>query len=298
MVLIALTGAGFGLGIVVIVRGLFPPRMSLADALAALHRPPVPAPIAEQGEARWLSRVGRFAVPLLRSTGLPGGRLRRDLQTLGRDVDRHLAEKVAAGAAGLLIPSMLLFSLQGMGAADLGMAAPLAVVLLCGLAMFVLPDAAVRREAAERRREMRHTLSALLDLAVVALAGGAGVEQSLADASAVTKGWAATQIRRALDTASLSRTPPWGALARLGDELDVTELQEFAATIALAGSEGARVRESLSAKAAGLRERLQSEAQAEAVAATERMALPLAMLFLAFLIFIGYPALSHVMTGL
>ena len=94
------------------------------------------------------------------------------------------------------------------------------------------------------------------------------------------------------------RTPPWGPLGRLGEELGIEELSELAATVALAGAEGAKVRATLAAKAASIRSHALANAQANAEAMSERMSLPVVVLFAGFLLFVGYPALAHVLEGL
>ena len=112
------------------------------------------------------------------------------------------------------------------------------------------------------------------------------------------QGWAFGQLRRALEEARLTRTPPWGPLGRLGQALGVDELSELAASVALAGAEGARVRASLAAKATSIRSHALADAQADAEAMSERMSLPVVVLFAGFLLFVGYPALAHVLAGL
>ncbi|WP_331738746.1 type II secretion system F family protein [Embleya sp. NBC_00896] len=293
-----LLGALAGTGILMALKGAFPPRIPLADALAALHRPATPAPITAAEDERWSARAGRVLVPALLALGLPNAGLRRDLQVLGRSVERHLAEKAAAGVAGVILPPLLLTLLTAGGVVDGGIVFPIGAAVFLGAALFLAPDADVRSKARARRAEMRHALSVFLDLTVVSLAGGAGVDQALNDAASVPRGWAAGQLRRALATAALTRTAPWEPLARLGEELDVRELQELAATVALAGSEGAKVRASLNSKAVSMRTRQITDAQGAASSATERMTLPLAVLFTGFLLFIGYPAVSAVTTGL
>jgi hypothetical protein len=99
-------------------------------------------------------------------------------------------------------------------------------------------------------------------------------------------------------TAKLTRTTPWSTLGQLGTELGVHQLSELAASVSLAGTEGARVRASLAAKAAALRTRELTDAEGDAQAATERMSLPVVVLFGGFLIFIGFPALASVLGGL
>jgi len=78
----------------------------------------------------------------------------------------------------------------------------------------------------------------------------------------------------------------------------VAELTELAASLTLAGTEGAKVRASLAAKATSLRNRQLADAETTAQAATERMSLPLVLLFAGFLLLIGYPAVVHVLTGI
>jgi len=103
---------------------------------------------------------------------------------------------------------------------------------------------------------------------------------------------------RALDQARLARQTPWAALGRLGQQLGVIELSELAASVALAGTEGAKVRSSLAAKAASLRTHQLAEAETADQAASERMSLPVVLLFAGFLLFLGYPAVQKVLTGL
>jgi tight adherence protein C len=72
----------------------------------------------------------------------------------------------------------------------------------------------------------------------------------------------------------------------------------LAASVSLAGTEGAKVRASLAAKAASLRTHELAEAETADQAATERMSLPVVLLFAGFLVFLGYPAVEKVLTGL
>jgi uncharacterized membrane protein len=72
----------------------------------------------------------------------------------------------------------------------------------------------------------------------------------------------------------------------------------LAASVSLAGSEGAKIRASLAAKAHALRARQLADAEAHAQSATERMSLPVVLLFGAFLLFLGYPATVNVLGGL
>jgi len=126
---------------------------------------------------------------------------------------------------------------------------------------------------------------------------GGGIETALGDAASIGNSWAFSYLRRGLDGARRARETPWAALGRLGQELGIGELSELAASVALAGTEGAKVRASLAAKAASLRTHELAEAETADQAATERMSLPIVMLFAGFLFFIGFPAVERVLTG-
>lgn len=290
-------GVGLGIGLWALAVYLFPPRPALTAVLARATAPPRPAPILTTDDTGWATRLGRPAVAPLRALGLPGPRLTRDLAVIGRSTSTHLAEKAALTVAGLLLPVLLTVVLAVAGL-RLGFEFPIICGLLLAAVGFVLPDLQARSEAAKLRVGFRHALSAYLDLVWITLAGGAGVDSALGDSVNIGRGWAFEQIHRALDTARLTRTTPWATLRRLGEELDVTELAELAASVSLAGTEGAKVRTSLAAKAQALRTRQITESEGEAQAATERMSLPVMALFLGFLAFIAYPALTQVLNGL
>lgn len=305
MTLRLVLGAGLGIGLWALAVWLFPPRESLAQGLRRLRAPAEPVRDAvgdadagaDVDRGGWAGVLGRpFAGPLA-ALGLPGTRLAGDLSLLCRPVALHLAEKAAGALAGLVAPAVFA-TLLVVADIPLGIEFPvLAGVVLAGVG-FVVPDLAVRAEAARRRTSFRHALSAYLDLVWITLAGGAGVDTALHDSATVGRGWAFEEIRRCLEAARLTRSTPWLALRALGDRLGVTELAELAASVNLAGTEGARVRSSLTAKAGALRTRQLTDAEAAAQSATERMALPVALLFLGFLVFIAYPAVLKVLTAL
>ena len=293
-------GAGFGIGLWALMVGLFPPRPSLGAVLARANAlPPAPllAPILSAGEAGWVILLGRLFAGPLQALGLPRESLLRDLAVVGRPASAHLAQQAVCGLAGLLAP-VLAQLLLTVGDLSLGIAPPLIAALMFATLGFLVPDVRVRAEAKRLRIGFRHALSAYLDLVGITLAGGAGVDSALRDAAAIGHGWAFARICRALDTARLTRTTPWATLRQLGEELGVSELAELAASISLAGTEGAKVRVSLAAKAAAVRTHQITDAEADTHAATERMSLPVMVLFLGFLIFIGFPALTQILNGL
>ena len=160
---------------------------------------------------------------------------------------------------------------------------------------FFVPDLLLARRAAQRRRDFRYALSLFLDLVVIVLAGGGGVETALHDAANAGSGWAFGELRRVLNTARLQRNSPWAALARLGESIGSPELIELASSVELAGTSGARVRDSLRAKAISARDHELAEAESEALAASERMGAPMVAMFVGLILLIGFPAMATVL---
>ena len=297
--LILLAGLGTGTGLWLILIGWFPRPPSLAQALDApdrlLRRDLAAA--TDEPAAGWAGRWGRPAARWLRSLGLPTATTRRDLATIDKPIDVHLAEQATATIFGLLLPPVAATTLVVLGF-EVGLGLPAGMSLVGAVAGFFTPEAAVRTEAAKHRAAFRDALSSFLDLVVISLASGSGVDQALDEAASVGSGPAFTELRYALTEARLARIAPWDVLADLGRRVGIPELQQLAATVGLAGTEGAKVRASLRSRAVALRDRQLSDAEGIANAATERMALPIVALFAGFLIFLGYPALSAVLGGL
>jgi tight adherence protein C len=259
---------------------------------------PAPAPaVTVQPVQGWVSRLGRPVVPLLARTGLPRSGALADLAVCGQDPARHLAEQAAMAVLGFLMVPALAGMLTVAGVA-VGWQLPVWAGLLAAAAGLFLPDLALASQAAKRRAELRDAVAGMLDLVTIALAGGAGVEQALRDATDDPDGWAQAALRQAVEAAHLTRRPPWETIGDLGETTGVTALRELSAALSLAGSEGARIKATLSARSAALSAHQLAEAEAAAVSATEAMVLPVVVLLGGFLVFIGYPAFAAVLQAL
>ena len=294
----ALTG-GAGL---LSFRLLFPPAPPLRASIDRLQRRNALASLAMPDQSEGMSdllgrTVGVTAARMGRDLGLNFAALEADLRITGGSVEQHLAKKVVLGLYGLAMPALLtlLGSLLGF---TIPFVYPALLGVLLGVLFFFAPDVGNRHQARARRDDFKHSLGSFLDLVVISLAGGAGVESALRDAAAIGEGWTFVQLHNALETTVLTGETPWAVLSRLGVELSVPELVELAASLSLAGTEGARVRESLAVKANSLRDHALAEAETEAQSTTEKMAMPVVMLFLGFLLLIGYPAASAITSTL
>lgn len=236
-------------------------------------------------------------MPLLNTWGLPRRGVRADLGICGRTAEIHVAEQAAGALTGALLAPAL-SGLAALAGAGWSATIPIWGAVIGAGAGLMLPDLLVREQARRHRADFLHALSAFLDITVISLAGGAGVEQSLDHAADAGSGWAHTRLRHALDIARLTRRPPWEPLGDLGATLALTELAELAATMRLAGEEGARIRASLTARAATVRHHRLTDTESRAAQATERMSLPVVILMVGFLIFLGYPAVTTILSDL
>lgn len=300
MIVAFLCGAGVGLGALVLFRGTRSPRPALIPALERM-RPDYVDPTASAVLGGRLelegARLGHRLATALDGSGLRLASARADLSVIERPIERFYLDKVVFGVLGLvLVPATV--AAFGFFGLVVPVIVPVWVSLVLGAGGFFLPDFLVKGEAAERRRSFCHALSAFLELVRINLAGGAGIEGALHDAVGVGQGWAFARLRETLAHARLSGDTPWAALGRLGTELRVDELVELSSSLVLAGNEGAKIRESLGAKADSLRRHEAALAETKAQQASERMSLPVGLLLMGFLIFLGYPALSKVLSGL
>ena len=300
MILGLLCGAGVGLGVLLVVRGVRQPRPALALSLERL-RPGYEDPATATALGGRLevhgARLGERLALAMDRTGLRLASTRADLAVTGKPLERFYLDKVLFAIFGFVfIPAAV--AAASMAGVALPVIVPVWISLGFGLVGFFLPDLLIRGEAAEARRGFRHALSAFLELVRINLAGGAGIEGALHDSVGVGSGWAFDRLREALAVARLSGETPWAALGRLGADLRVDELIELSSSLVLAGSEGAKIKESLAAKADSLRRHEAAVAEAKAQEASERMSVPIAVLLFGFLIFLGYPAVAHIFTSL
>ncbi len=296
---VVLLGVMAGLGCV----GAFLGTRATIPSLEAIMRsgnrtlPSVPSAAHGRGVVDRLGHLGMRSEVVGRLQALPPwASLRAPLAITGTTPEQLVGRVILGVGAGAIVPPVL-WAL----AATAGVSVPLAIPVLMAVILVpssaYLPFASLMEGAKRRRQHFRTVIGSYVDLVVLNLAGGVGIEGALVSAADISGDWAAKRISRALSLARDTGEPAWGALHALGLELGVVELMELAATLQLAGTEGARIRQSLSARAASLRRHQQAEAESAANAMTERLFLPGALLLLGFLLFIGYPAVSRILSG-
>ncbi|MCW2880044.1 MAG: hypothetical protein JWQ95_4144 [Sphaerisporangium sp.] len=296
-----LAGAVFGLGLFLLIRALFPPRPGLVARLLALDsaregddalRLQLISPDEEVSAFRRL--LGVRLAQFYTSRGWEVRSTRADLTLLGRSFEGYLATKALLAVSGLLAFPLLVGWLLLMGW-GVSLQVPLWAALIVALIFFFLPDLQIRRDAAVRRRDFRHAVGAFLDLVAMNLAGGRGVPEALLMAVSVGEGgsssnWAMARIREALANARIVGITPWQALGQLGDEINVDELRDLSAALGLVADDGAKVRTSLTARAATMRRRELAEVEGQAGERSQSMLVAQLLLCAGFVIFLSFPA--------
>ncbi len=289
--------AGLGLAVAWLAQLLWPPGADLATSVARfdLTRRAPASPVVGGWVTVGETRLGRWLIPQLEARRLGAGLQWADLEVLDRSPERWAGRKALVAVIGALLPpaAAAVFAAAG---SRLPMLPPLLACPVVGAAFWFLPDVDLRRAAAARRRDFTRALGSYLDLVAMSLAGGRAVPEALPTAAAVGNGWAFGLLEETVARARLVGHTPWQALGELGDRIGVVELSDLATALTLVAHDGARVRESISARAASLRRRQLTEAAGKAGQADQGMLVAQVVLAFAFLLLIIYPAAYQVLT--
>jgi tight adherence protein C len=287
-------GALGGLALFLLVFALLPRRVTLAKQVAAFDaaRPgPRGGGYLSGDESEFSRRLGSGLAAFCAEQGWEFPSLRANLSLIGKSFENYLATKVLLGVFGLLLgPILLLFA--RIAGFDIPFVIPVWLGLVLAIIFFFLPDLEVKQKSDARRRDFRHAIGSFLDLVSMNLAGGRGVPEALMAASEIGSGWALGRIRDALAGARLAGQTPWQALGQLGDEVRVDELRDLAAALSLVSEDGAKVRESLSARAASLRRRELADLEGQAGEKSQSMLVAQMLLVAGFLVFLTYPMIG------
>src|SRR6204780_961646 len=288
-------GALTGLALFLLIFALIPRRVGLARRIAAFDagRAPALRAVSYPGDGKESALSKRLGAALARFCAEQGWEfrsLRANLALVGKSFENYLATKVMLGFLGLILPPIVLAAL-GFAGIHLSVIVPVWVALVFA-AVFFLPDLELRQQVDKRRRDFRHAIGAFLDLVAMNLSGGRGVPEALMAASEIGEGWAFWRIRDALANARITGQTPWQALGVLGEEVQVSELKDLSAALSLVAEDGAKVRESLTARAVSLRRRELADLEGQAGERSQSMLVAQMVLAGAFLVFLMYPAIQ------
>lgn len=299
--LAALPGVAVGLAAACTLAALARPApLDLTETLHRLISTTTSAHVPDRSDAGRRNRatverlLERPAQRMQRSPNRWWGIPARDLAILDVSPARYLARRLtwAAGAA--------CFAVLLVAAATIGGLAPTAVIAALAVVAAILagqsvPVLAVAEDAEARREEFRRAVAAYLDLVAQERASGAAPAQALSDAVQVADSLPFRRIDAALRRAERAGITPWSALADLGARVGVPELGDLA-DIAASAADGAAVYTTLTSKAAGMRRAALAADRARANANSQRLALPVTVLLLAFLLLVLYPAVVRLLT--
>ncbi len=293
MTLMIVVGLGIGVGLVTVLCGLFPPPLTLRAALARLsgEHAPVDTDVLSRRAGGARRMAGHFVdtnvkkIPRLAAIVVP------DLAITGTATETF-ALKVVGYGVGLALLGPVLWATAGAVGIHLSLEVPLLGVLLLGAAGAISPFFDLHKEAESRRRHFCHSLSTYASLVSMAMAGSMGWSSALEVAAGVSStDWAMEEIAQSLLWAQAYRKPPSEGLERLATRLNVPELADLAMAMAQAG-DGARIRDTLDAKAASLRLKETSALEDAAQAVTQKMLLPGVLLMAGYGVLVFYPALA------
>lgn len=295
LALAGLLGAITGIGIYALIRALAPSRNSAAATVAQIDalraQGPVAGPAPHATDLR--GRVGQRIAAFYLEQGWELRSMRADLAVLDRSWESFLATKLLLGAAGLVFGPFLYALVWQLGF-GISPIVPVWLALACAGLFFMLPDLEVRRDAADKRKDLRRVIAAYLDLVSMNLAGGRGLPEALMAAADVSDGWALVRIRSCLNDARITGISQWVALGRLGAELGIEELQDLSVALGLVADDGAKIRESLASRAETMRHRELAEIEGSAGENSQSMLVAQLMLAAGFLVFLMFPAAMRV----
>lgn len=301
MIAVATAGAIVGAGLFLFAFALIPRRVSLARQIAALDAPGVgrrpPARAGGEKESEFSRKLGAGLARFCAEQGWEFVSLRANLSLVGQSFENYLATKVLLAFFGLLIVPIFFAGLSVAGL-HIPVVIPVWLALVLAVAFFFLPDLELKQKADQYRKDFRHAVGTFLDLVAMNLAGGRGVPEALMAASEVGGGWALWRIRDALANARITGQTPWQALGALGEEVRVDELRDLSAALGLVSEDGAKVRESLTARAASLRRREIADLQGKAGERSQSMLVAQMLMCAGFMVFMIFPAVIALLGGL
>ena len=276
--IVAIAGGVGGLGIWTLVSQLVPagPRLDAALARIQVTRTPAAEPPIRALISRITAAPGWVPIPVT------------DLALLGKDRERWLASKLGCGLAGLgTIPALA--AVATLAGGQVPIVVPGLTSLALGFASFCAPDLVTRVNARQRRADFRHALTSYLDLVALERGAGAAPTEALEAAAQIGGGWAFARIAGALEAARQAGRPPWEGLAALATQTGVAELSDLAEIAEVAGQEGARILQTLSARAESMRAEALAATKAKAGSRSTTMVVPIALLGAGFLLLLVFP---------
>ena len=273
-----------------VVTGWRQPRPSAASAVARIRRSPTAVDRIRDGDGGAVSRIG--SIGLASSATCRRLAAAVPLRLIGRHPAAHVGLLVVAALLGLIAPSAVGLLIGTAGVGSIGIAIPAALSVLAAVAAPAIVHLDAVSSADDVRVDLRHQLSAFLDMVTMLLAGNSGHEGALLTAAAAGDGLLFRELRRRMREVSTTGGSHVVALSLVAEDLQLTELAQVASATALSAAEGAPVARTLAAKCSTLRSTLAADQEAKARVRNDKVTPPLVGMALLFMALIVYPALN------
>ena len=289
MTAVLASGLLIAAGVWLIVTGLTPQPHRLDRLVAHLHRTPTPTISTDVHPV--VARVGRLVRAVTGHRLDQDPTLARHLRLTQRTVDVHACHLAVASVGGLCAP-WLAAAVVGLVGGPVGVLIPLWIGVAGGVAGPILVQIDLRARARLVVTDLRHQLSAYLDVVSMLLAANHGNEGALITAAEAGDGRLFIELRRRLYETAAAGRPIASGLEPLGIELGVPELVDVAATGALATTKGAPVSRALMAKTQSLRNTLNAATEQVARDRSVKLQIPLVLMGFVTIATGIYPALG------
>jgi Flp pilus assembly protein TadB len=270
------------LGLVMVARGAVAKRPSLRDHLDYFL-----SSASDDGADHQPVAADRLNGVLVSLHGSRQDRFLADLEVVGRTERDHAAE-VVKGALGAALLLFILFAIF----LQVSVLTVVGALLLGQPVGYLMVEAELTKKAKARRAEFEETLTSVVSLMAVAMAGGSGLNTAIKHTLALGEGWVVEALARAVDEADFRKETPWVVFEGLGRDLRVPALVELSSSLNLVGASGARVAETLTSRAESARAKALVAHKAAAEAKSSAMGVPLGVLTVAWVLFLTYPAVS------
>ncbi|MBN9610498.1 MAG: hypothetical protein BGO26_16540 [Actinobacteria bacterium 69-20] len=289
MVGLIVAGIVAGLGAALVIAAFTPVR---PDLLAALAGPTRGDPFEDADETQPTGAIGRLQHEL--ETRLSATRLTSpdaDLAVIGMRRGEYLTTRIAISVAALVIGPIysLIFAMFRL---PIPPAIPAGIGVIAAAVAWLAVGSHTASKAESARKDMRQALVAFLQLVALHRAGGSGIGAALDQAAATSDTWAFRRIGQAMSSAVRAGKPASAGLGHLAEDLGIDELADLAAIADTAATAGATIYTTLMARAASLRSQLHADQIAGARIASGRMSIPKAILSMAVMAFLIYPAIA------
>ncbi|RSN45128.1 type II secretion system protein [Amycolatopsis sp. WAC 04197] len=276
LILLALGVAG---GTTLVLAAYLPGRLRLSDVLDDRPAAPVSSstyPVL-QAMLRFADRCGARTPTA-------------DLDLVGKTREAFMLNRLGYAFAGILAVPLTSLAFAVVGA---GTPVFLTAAMSLGAAVlgWTLPRLVLRSEAQKARAAFRGALVAYSHLVALGRLGDRGPVEAMRYPATLGDGWAFQRLRLAMNEASLGGRMPWEGLERLADELDVRELRDLGHIITSAGESGASIADTLRSKAASIAQQGLADQKAGASVRSDRMDMPIAVMGLAFIVFLAFPGI-------